>query len=186
MSSPQGSPRIALTALAPGQWVLDPAESTVLFRHSAMWGLVAVRGEFGVISGHGELSADGSAHGRLVIDAASLDTGNAKRDTHLRSADFFDVQAHPQLVFDARSVTATTADSATVDGTLTVRGTTKAMSFTAHAAEAGADVVTLTAELKVDRADFGLIWNKVGMIKGPATITVDARFTRQGAGIGLS
>ncbi|MDH6137759.1 polyisoprenoid-binding protein YceI [Kitasatospora sp. MAA4] len=170
----------SLTDLAPGSWVLDPAGSAVRFRHSAMWGLATVKGEFARIEGHGELPAGGGpAHGRIAIDAASLDTRNARRDTHLRSADFFDVQAHPQLVFDAQSVTASGADTAAIKGTLTVRGTTKPLSFTAHATEATADAVTLAAEVKVDRADFGLTWNKAGVIKGPATISISARFTRR-------
>ncbi|MGO4756748.1 YceI family protein, partial [Streptomyces sp. 2MCAF27] len=114
----------------------------------------------------------------LTIDAASVDTGHAKRDAHLRSADFFDTDRHATLVFTAHSATPDPRGAVEIAGELTVRGTTRPLAFTATAPGATTDGVTLTAELSVDPADFGLTWNKLGMMKGQTAITVEAHFTR--------
>ena len=86
--------------LAPGRYLLDPASSTVTLRHKTFWGLKTVPGGFGGLRASGEIAADGTAHGTLAIDAASLDTKHAKRDEHLRSAHFFDVEQHPEITFE--------------------------------------------------------------------------------------
>jgi polyisoprenoid-binding protein YceI len=167
---------VPLTGITPGPWVLDPSGSEVRFQHKSVWGMVNVKGHFTDISGSGEVAPDGTASGRVVIAAASLDSGHTQRDKHLRSADFFDVIAFPELVVDARSVTASAPDTATVDGTLTVKDVTRPLTFTAHATEVTANAVTLTAEVTVDRADYQMNWNKAGMLKGLATINLTVRF----------
>ncbi|MDX3073356.1 YceI family protein [Streptomyces sp. NPDC088354] len=163
-----------------GSWVLDPAASSVRLTHKTMWNAATVKGAFATVAGSGELAPDGTAHGTLTIEAASLDTGNTQRDTHLKSAEFFDVAAHPAIVFTARRVTADADGALAVDGELTVRGTTRPLALTGRADTASPDAVVLTVEAVVDRADFGLTWNRLGMIKGPATLTVVARFTHGG------
>jgi polyisoprenoid-binding protein YceI len=75
-----------------GDWVFDPSASTVEFVGKSFWGAMPVRGTFGTVSGSGTVGADGAISGLLVIDAASLDTKMSKRDEHLRSADFFNVE----------------------------------------------------------------------------------------------
>jgi polyisoprenoid-binding protein YceI len=164
---------------AAGLWPLKPAQSTVAIQHKTMWGLVTVKGTFSTVSGEGEVLADGTARGTLTIDAASLDTGHAKRDTHLRSEDFFDVDRHPSIVFTAHRITVAAGETAEVTGELTVRGVTRPLAFTAHATEATDDAVTLTAEVAIDRADFGMTWSMLAMMTGQATVTITARFTRQ-------
>lgn len=164
--------------VSPGRWVLDPARSTVSIGTPTFWGLLKVKGVFSQVSGEGEVRADGSAHGTLTIDAASVNTKQAKRDTHLRSNDFFDVEKHPTLSFTASEVTAGADGTATVSGELTVRGTSKPYTFTARTSEVSADAVTLTAELVVARADFGMTWNQAGMIKPDTAVAITARFTR--------
>jgi polyisoprenoid-binding protein YceI len=165
----------------PGLWQLDPARSTVTFKHKAMWGLATVNGVFTSVSAEGQVQPDGTARGTLTIDAASLDTKQAKRDTHLRSADFFHAEQYPVLTFAARNLVPSTDDTVKVEGALTVRETTRPLSFTAHAQTSGQDEVTLSAELPVDRADFGLNWNQMGMLRGVATVSVSLRFTRKPA-----
>jgi polyisoprenoid-binding protein YceI len=165
-------------ATSTATWQLDPTASSVTFEHKAMWGLATVRGTFSGLSGSGEIHPDGSASGRLVIDAASLDTRHGKRDKHLRSADFFNSDAHPQIVADISAVTRQGGATAAVTGTLTVAGVTRPVTFTAAIAEETGDAVTLKAETHIDRADFGMSWNQLGTIKGNATISVVARFTR--------
>ncbi|MFD4551325.1 YceI family protein [Streptomyces sp. NPDC058466] len=176
-SSPSGS----LSDVGAGRWTLDPAGTSVQVQHKTIWGLVNVKGVFTKVSGEGEVLAGGGAHGSVTVDAASLDTKNAKRDKHLRTADFFDVDKHPSLVFTATSVTPAGDGTAQVTGDLTVIGTSRELSFTAQASEVSADAVTLTAEFPVDRAQFGMTWNQAKMLKPLTFVTITARFTRQSA-----
>lgn len=182
MTTADGSSQVrqdgaASTAAGASTWVLDPARSSVSLRHKTMWGLVTVRGTFSEVSGVGEILPDGSAQGRLEIGAASLETKNAKRDKHLKSADFFSADAHPRIVAQLRHATRA-GDTVAIDGDLTVAGKTHPLSFTATVAEATPDAVTLRAEVQVDRASYGMTWNQLGMVKGPATVSVVASFAR--------
>jgi polyisoprenoid-binding protein YceI len=175
---PEPAATTPLPAVQPGAWVLDPARTRVGIQHKTMWGMVTVKGGFTRADGEGEVLPDGSASGTLTIEAASVDTGHAKRDAHLRSADFFDTDRHATLVFTAHSATPDPRGAVEIAGELTVRGTTRPLAFTATAPGATADEVTLTAELSVDPADFGLTWNRLGMMKGQTAITVEVHFTR--------
>ncbi|GAB2620376.1 YceI family protein [Streptomyces capparidis] len=161
-----------------GTWQLDSARSTVGFRQKAMWGLVPVKGTFTSVKGGGEVAADGSASGSLTLDATSLDTKNPKRDKHLRSADFFDTDQHSEITFVLRSATHRDDSTVEVAGQLTVRGVSRPQTFTAHLTEVSADAVTLTAEFTVDRDQFGMGWNKMGMISGSTTVTASLQFVR--------
>lgn len=164
--------------VATGLWQLDTARSTVAFRHKAMWGMVTARGVFASVTGEGEVRPDGSALGTLTLDVASLDTKNAKRDKHLRSADFFDVEKHPVITFTVLSAVPGNDSTVQVSGELTVLGVGAPQSFTARLTETGPDGVTLNGELKVDRTQFGMNWNQMGMIRGLTTVTTTLRFVR--------
>jgi polyisoprenoid-binding protein YceI len=164
-----------------GTWQLDRTASTVALRHKTMWGLVTVKGTFTDVSGQGEVRPDGSAVGTLTLDAASLDTGHAKRDKHLRSADFFDVDNHPEITFAVRSAEVRDGDTVHVVGQLTARGVSRPLSLTARLVAADADALTLDAEFSVDRAQFGLGWNQLGMIRGLTTVAATLRFVRTAA-----
>jgi polyisoprenoid-binding protein YceI len=143
-------------------------------RHT--WGLLPLRGKFAVVSGHGVVTADGSASGVLVVTAESVDTKNPQRDKHLRSADFFDVAHHPEITFAVDSVTPA-GSGVRVAGTLTVRGTTKPAAFDAQVTVADGEL-TLHGELPVNRSDYGLTWNFLGIATMNSTIEVRATFTR--------
>lgn len=174
---PAGEPRDDVLT-GPSTWTLDPARSSVALRAKSVWGLVTVRGAFGEVAGTAEILADGTARGHLDIGAASLDTKNAKRDRHLASADFFNAADHPSIVADLASATRT-GDRVAIRGTLTVAGVTRPLDFTATLADVGPAAFTLRAGgVVVDRADFGLTWNQLGMLTGPATVDVVAHFTR--------
>jgi polyisoprenoid-binding protein YceI len=166
------------TTVETGVWQLDPARSTVTLRHKTMWGLVTVKGIFKSVSGGGEVLADGTARGTLTLDAASLDTKQAKRDKHLRSADFFHVDKHPEITYTVRRATLGADGTVQVTGDLTVRGNTRPLAFAARADQAGQGAVAVAAEVAVDRADFDLNWNQLGMLRGLTTVTVALRFTR--------
>jgi polyisoprenoid-binding protein YceI len=162
----------------PSTWTLDPARSSVSLRSKTMWGLGTVRGAFGELAGNAEILPGGAARGRLEIGAASLNTKNAKRDRHLASADFFNAAEYPSIAVDLTSATRT-GERVDVSGTLTVAGKSRPLSFTATLADVSPAAFTLRAEgVVVDRADYGLTWNRMGMLTGPSTVDVAARFTR--------
>lgn len=180
------SARSPLSALRAGHWTLDPAHSAVGFRHKSVWGLVTVKGSFSRFAGAGELTAEHTASGTLTIEAASVATGKPKLDTHLLSADFFDVERYPEFTFVAERVTATGEEEAEVSGGLTVLGTSRPLSFTARATSTDPDHVTLDAEFDVDRSAYAMTWNRGGMLKGLTHVVLSARFSRDGAGDGGS
>src|SRR6266536_3178300 len=154
----------------------DPADSVLA--GPSTWTLDPARSSFGELAGNAEILPGGAGRGRLEIGAASLDTKNAKRDRHLASADFFNAAEHPSIVADLASATRT-GDQVAVRGTLTVAGVTRPLSFTAMLADISPSAFTLRADgVVVDRAEFGLTWNQMGMLTGPATVRVVARFTR--------
>ncbi|WP_333739928.1 YceI family protein [Streptomyces sp. IBSBF 2806] len=168
-------------AVQTGLWTLDAGASTVALQQKTMWNLVTVKGAFTAVSGGGEVGPDGSATGSLTIDAASLDTKNAKRDEHLRGPDFFDVANHPEITFVVRTAELGADANVRVSGQLTVHGISRPTSFTARLTQADADAVTLDAEFTVDRAEFGIGWNQLGMMRGLTAVSATLRFTRTGA-----
>jgi polyisoprenoid-binding protein YceI len=160
-----------------GRWLLDSAASTVKVAHKTMWGLVTVRGEFKDITGNGEVDANGTARGSLTIAAASIDTGNKKRDKHLRSSDFFDSDNHPAITV-AASATASGGSNVQVAAEITVNGKSHPLSFIGQITEATKDAITVIAETTLDRRHVGLSWNQLGMMKDVTTISVTAVFHR--------
>ncbi|MFD5748447.1 YceI family protein [Streptomyces sp. NPDC127033] len=165
-------------AVETGLWRLDQAASVVAVQHKTMWGLVTVKGTFTSVSGEGEVRAGGSAQGTITLDAASLDTKHAKRDQHLRHADFFDADNHPALTFAVHGAELRPDDTVQVTGELTVRGVSRPQTLTARVVRADADAVTLEAEFTVDRAEFGVGGNQMGMIRGLTAVNATLRFTR--------
>jgi len=168
--------QLASGALA-GSWTLDPGRSTVTLRSKSMWGLAPVKGGFGEVSGRGAVSQAGEVTGRIEIASNSINTHLAKRDTHLRSADFFLSDKYPVITFDLDRLSVT-GDGVTAAGTLTVREISKQLSFPATASVAGDGEVVLDATVGVNRADFGMTWNQLGMASSHNTITIHAVFTR--------
>lgn len=161
-----------------GEWVLDPRGSSIRLKSRAMWGLAPVSGVFGEVSGNGTVSPDGEVSGTVTVAAASIDTKNTRRDTHLRSADFFDSGNHPDITFTADGIRPS-GQGATVTGALTVRGRTRPLSFDAAASVSGDGEIWLDAEAHINRAGFGLTWNQMGMASMHNTLTIRAVFTRR-------
>jgi polyisoprenoid-binding protein YceI len=124
----------------------------------------------------GTLKLGGQPVVELTIDADSLDTKNAKRDKHLRSADFFDVANHPQVQF--------VSDGATLHGeTLQVRGHLHAagrpvpVDIDATLRRAGDDL-ELEARTHVDQRELGMTWSPAGITRAPTTLIVSGRLVR--------
>jgi polyisoprenoid-binding protein YceI len=161
-----------------GDYTLDPAQSFVKLATKSMWGLVKVNGSFGELSGNAAIAADGTVTGTLTVAAASVDTGNAKRDTHLKSKDFFHVENHPEITYIVTSVTpADGGGTVAVTGTLTVLGTARPLNFTATATAADG-IVTLDAAVPVNRKEHGLTFNQLGMMSLDNTLTIHAVFAK--------
>src|SRR3954468_12813182 len=85
-----------------GAWKVDPAHSSVGFEVKHMM-IATVRGRFSSFDGRLEAAEDDPSHSRAEgrVDVASIDTGNADRDNHLRSADFFDAERYPRITFES-------------------------------------------------------------------------------------
>jgi polyisoprenoid-binding protein YceI len=158
-----------------GDWTLDAAKSTIGLRSRNMWGLVLVKGVFGQVTGRGTVSPTGEVSGTITVAAGSIDTKNAKRDKHLRSDDFFETETFPHITFSIDRLQPS-SEGVTVAGQLTVRGRTRPVTFPAKVSVAGSGEVWLDAEIEVNRADFGLTWNQLGMASMKNTITVHAAF----------
>jgi polyisoprenoid-binding protein YceI len=161
-----------------GSWALDAARSEIGLKSKSMWGMMPVNGVFREVTGSGTVSAAGDATGTITVAAKSLDTKNKKRDDHLRSADFFDVANTPDITFAAEQVTPS-GEGVTVTGALTVRDRTRPVSFAARVSGSDGAQVELDGEIEVNRGDFGLTWNQLGMTSMSNTITVHAVFTKQ-------
>ena len=159
-----------------GSWTLDPARSEVRLETRHTWGLRPLHGAFRQVTGNGTVTAAGDVSGVITVTARSIDTKNPIR-TSLRSADFFDIATHPDLTFTVDGVSLAD-ESVRVTGRLTVRGRTRPASFDAKVSTAEGEV-WLDGELQVNRGDFGLTWNRMGIASMDNTIVVHAVFTRQ-------
>lgn len=160
-----------------GEWILDPRRSSVELKNRSLGGLVRVNGVFHEAYGDGTVSPDGVVSGILTVATASIDTNNPRRDTHLRSADFFDSGNYPDITFTAEAIRPS-GQGIAVTGTLTVRGRTRPLSVDASATVRGDGEVCLDAKVIINRADFGLTWNRMRMASMNNTLTVHATFTR--------
>lgn len=159
-----------------GRWRLDPARSTAEFRVPNFWGLMKVTGRFDRLSGLLYLGEGGERRIELTIDATSVNTGNDKRDEHLRSGDFFDTENHPTVRF----VSSTVSDP--VDGRIHVQGELLAAGHRLvldlePTLRQHADRLLLDASATLDQRELGMTWSPLGMTRAPATLTVHAHLT---------
>jgi len=165
---------------APETWSIDKNHSTATFkvRHFTS----NMIGQFRDFDGSVNIDRANPAKSsvELTIQATSIDTGNAKRDDHLRSADFFDVANHPTLTFKSTSVSAKSKTEFDVTGDLTIRGVTKRVTLpvsfggfqkTSRGEKAGFEV-----ETTLNRKDYGIVWNRV-LDEGGVMLGEDVKVT---------
>jgi polyisoprenoid-binding protein YceI len=138
-----------------GSWRVDPQASHVRFVARTLAGLVKTPGRFRSLSGNLVVD-DAHAAGALVIDSSSIDTGNRMRDLHLRSRGFFHVTRHPQLRFEAHSISSQNPGRARIDGELIVAGTRTPLSLDVTLNAATDGVVELACRTAVDRVALGI------------------------------
>jgi polyisoprenoid-binding protein YceI len=162
--------------VATGAWRLDLERSSVEFHTPQFWGLAAVKGHFESYQGTLDLGAEPAIE--LTVDATSLETGNRRRDQHLRSDAFFDVERHPYMRF--------VSDSAIVDGdTLKVGGRLHARGSEIPL-EIDVQIHQLDGELEIEATanaphrDLGMTWNPLGVIGSHSRLLVKGRLRRTG------
>jgi polyisoprenoid-binding protein YceI len=143
-----------------GTWDIDTSHSDVSFTVRHMM-VSKVRGRFGAFSGEIVTSEDlSSSSVTATIDASTIDTNNEQRDGHIRSADFFDVENHPQWTFRSTALRADGDDFA-LDGELTIKGVTRPVTLALEINGFGPDPfggtrAGFSASTTIDRNDFGV------------------------------
>ncbi|MFF4550680.1 YceI family protein [Streptomyces sp. NPDC001406] len=151
----------------PGPWTVDPAHSSVgaVAQHL---GISSVRGRFTEFAGTVEIAPDDLTESRVraVIRAASIDTGNDMRDTHLRSADFLDVERHPEITYRSTGLAAAGADRWTVHGELSMHGVVRPVDLDLAYLGTGSDPwggtrAAFRATAELHREDFAMNYNQV-------------------------
>ena len=175
--TPALTQRLLQADTAVGSWTLDPARTTVRITHKTLWGMGTVKAVFADVHGGGELRSDHSVTGVITVGAASIDTKHAKRDGHLRSAKFLDVEKHPSIVMTVQSAR-TSGTALELVGEMAIKGVREPVTLTAEITELTGSTLAAHVSGSVDRHRFGVSGNQLGMITGPATIDVDAVFTR--------
>jgi polyisoprenoid-binding protein YceI len=148
-------------------WKIDGSHTTVGFSVSHIF--TSVQGRFDRFDGTIEFDSEKpeAAVVRATVEVASINTNNAKRDKHLRSDDFFDVEKNPTLSFESTSgVTEMKGNSGKLAGSLTIHGVTKPVVFDVTFRGQGKDPwgnirSGFSASLKINRKDYGLNWNEV-------------------------
>lgn len=150
----------AAAQAAPSTWTIDPNHSNVSFsiRHF----FTKVSGNFTKFSGAIVYDPANAANNsaKAEIDASSINTANERRDGHLKSADFFDVEKYPTLTFESTKVTPV-GDKLKIEGNLTMHGVTKPVTLDGAFIGSGPQKAGFEASGKVDRKDFNIVWNKV-------------------------
>ncbi len=173
----------------PGTYTIDPSHSAVGFtaRHLMV---SKVRGKLNVTEGRIVIADDlaGSSVG-ATIDAASVSSGDPKRDEHLRSPDFFDVERYPTFTFRSTSLEYSSDGEFTLHGELTVHGVTRPVTLHGEylgeqASPWGDTRVGFSASTQLNRKDWGLTWNVAletgGFVVGDKiTLDIDVEAIRQ-------
>lgn len=154
------------SSTATRSYAIDPTHSNAHFsvRHLM---IAKVRGSFNNISGSIQLPADGAIPVSFTasIDATTVDTRDAQRDGHLKSPDFFDVATYPAITFASTHIEPIDATSFKATGTLTLHGVSAPVMLEAEVSGEGKDPwgnhrVAFEASTKLNRKDFGLVWNQ--------------------------
>jgi polyisoprenoid-binding protein YceI len=181
---------LATPQTAVSTWNIDPTHSVAEFKVKHMM-ISNVKGQFAKVSGVLNFDETDLAKSQVqaVIEAASINTRDEQRDTHLKSADFFHVEQHPTLSFKSTRITQKGDGELSVAGDLTIRGVTKPVIFTVEGPTPpgkdpwGNTRIGLSATTKINRKDFGLTWNAAletgGILVGDeVTITLDVQFVK--------
>jgi polyisoprenoid-binding protein YceI len=181
---------LAVPQTATTTWNLDPVHSVAEFKVKHMM-ISNVKGQFAAVTG--TLTLDEADHTKsrveASIEAVSINTRDAQRDTHLKSEDFFHVEKFPTLSFKSTRIARTGNGELAVEGDLTIRGVTRNVVFNVEGPTPpakdpwGNTRLGLSATTKINRKDFGLTWNaalEAGsiLVGDEVTITLDLQFVK--------
>lgn len=166
---------------------IDPDHSSITFRIRHLVG--RVKGEFKQFSGTVSVQEENlkTLQANALLQAESIDTGNKKRDNHLRSKDFFHSEKYPKITFRSLRVSETVGNQATLVGKLQMHGVTNtiALETTFHGKmkdQFGAERIGLSAKTTLDRKGFGINWNKTmdrgGLLLGDS-VTIEIEIEAQ-------
>ena len=171
-------------------WNIDPAHAVAEFKVKHMM-ISNVKGQFAKVSGVLTFDEANLANSRIdaMIEVSSIATGDAQRDTHLRSVDFFDVEKFPRMTFTSAKVSVVGDGELTVEGNLSIRDITRKVTFKVEGpTQAAKDPWGntrrgLSATTKINRKDFGLNWNAAletgGILVGEeVAITLEVEFVK--------
>ena len=171
-------------------WNLDPSHAMAEFKVKHMM-IADVKGRFARLTGQLIQDESNPANSRVeaTIDASSIDTHEAQRDAHLKSADFFDVENFPTLTFKSTHVRPLREGEVALEGELTIRGVTRKVVFQVEGPTPpakdpwGNTRIAASATTKINRKDFGLTWNAAletgGILVGEeVAITLEVEFIK--------
>ena len=171
-------------------WNIDPVHAVAEFKVKHMM-IANVKGQFSKVSGVLKLDESDLTKSSVEasIEAASIETRDADRDAHLKSADFLDVEKYPTLTFRSDRVSKTGDGEISVEGDLTIHGVTRKVTFEVEGPTPpakdpwGNTRLAISGTTKINRKDFGLNWNAAletgGILVGDqVTINLDAEFIK--------
>ncbi|HTV15841.1 MAG TPA: YceI family protein [Acidobacteriaceae bacterium] len=183
MTTPAVSPAVST-------WKIDPVHSTAEFRVRHLM-ISNVRGQFTGVSGTLTWNEGDPAQSKVEasIDATTIDTRDPQRDTHLKSADFFDAEKYPTLSFRSSHTNRRSDGTLTVSGPLTIHGVTKEAEFVVEGPTPpvkdpwGNERIGIRATTKINRTEYGLTFNAAletgGVMVGEeVSITLELEFVK--------
>jgi polyisoprenoid-binding protein YceI len=162
MSSESAVAVLPTTSLPTGTWKIDPVHSSVEFQVKHL-GIATVKGQFTKFEGTLEIGPeDARAYG--TVEVASVDTREPQRDEHLRSADFFEVAAYPEISFRSTAIRPAGEDEFEIDGDIEIHGVSRDITLRAalegtETDPQGNDRVGLSATAQINRSDFEMKFN---------------------------
>jgi len=182
------SATLLASSMVAAEWNIDSSHSSAQFAVKHMM-VSTVRGSFDTMSGtvSYDPAAPEKASMKIEIEAASVNTGNSRRDDHLRNADFFEVEKFPTITFESTRVERAGEGNLKLTGNMTMHGVTKEVTFDIEGpasplnTERGMRTGAL-ATTRISRKDFGLTWNRAleagGVtVSDEVAITIDVELT---------
>jgi len=170
------------------KWVLDPTHSELTFKVKHLM-ISNVKGEFKTFSASIDQEDFSKAKVAVTVDSASVYTNNEDRDKHLKSGDFFDVEAHPEMTFESSSFEKESDDEYVLKGKLSIKGVSKEIKLDVEFGGVNKDPwgnqkAGFSFSGKINRKDWGLNWNaalETGgvLVSDEVRIFGEVQFTKQ-------
>jgi polyisoprenoid-binding protein YceI len=170
------------------RWILDPSHSELLFRVKHLM-IANVKGEFRKFNAIVDGDDFAKSKVKVNIDASSIFTNEENRDTHLKSADFFDVEKHREIVFESKSIAKMDDEKYQLTGDLSIKGVKKEVILNADFGGVNTDPwgnekAGFSVSTKINRKDWGLNWNaalETGgvLVSDEVRIEGEVQFVRQ-------